>query len=295
MIFLKGTDITKIGLGTWLIGGDVKENSNNDDEKDINAIIYAIKSGINHIDTSESYSGGKSEKLIGKAIKNFDRDKIFIATKVREWNLTYDNMISSCYKSLERLQTDYVDLFYIHKQNKDVSIKNICKALNYLLSKGSIRNVGLSNVGIETIKEYNKYLIKKVYAVQNQYNLICRESQRKGVIDYCRQNNIKFICWRPILLSYPGVKDPMYSKGTYPILDNMAQKYNVTNIQIVAKWLLQQENVYIVFKSNNCEHIKEILETDKFCLSDDDWNELNINFPIMFDAGCSTNEFYEIT
>ena len=75
----------------------------------------------------------------------------------------------------------------------------------------------------------------------------------------------------------------------------MAQKYNVTNIQVVAKWLLQQNNVYIVFKSNNCEHIKEILETDKFCLSDDDWNELNINFPIMFDVGCSTNEFYEIT
>ena len=137
MIFLKGTGITKIGLGTWLLGGDVKENSNNDDEKDINAIIYAIKNGINHIDTSESYSGGKSEKLIGKAIKNFDRGKIFIATKVREWNLTYDNMISSCYKSLERLQTDYIDLFYIHKQNKDVSIKNICKALNYLLSKKS--------------------------------------------------------------------------------------------------------------------------------------------------------------
>ena len=277
------------------MGGDVKENPNNDDEKDINAIIYALKSGINHIDTSESYSGGKSEKLIGEAIKNFDRDKLFIATKVREWNLTYDNIISSCCNSLKRLQTDYVDLFYIHKQNKDVNIKSVCEALNYLLAKGLIKNVGLSNVGIETIQKYNKYLTKKIYAVQNQYNLICRESQKKGVIDYCRQNNIKFICWRPVLLSYPGVKDPMYNKGTYPILDNIAKKYNVSNIQVVAKWLLQQDNVYIVLKSNNCEHIKEILETNKFCLSDDDWNELNDNFPVKFDVGCSSNEFYEIT
>lgn len=292
---MNSIDITKIGLGTWLLGGDIKENANNDDKTDINAIIYALKNGINHIDTSESYSGGKSEKLIGEAIKNFDRDKIFIATKVREWNLTYDNIIFSCCNSLKRLQTDYVDLFYIHKQTKDVNIENICKALNYLLAKGLIRNVGLSNVGIKTIQVYNKYLTKKVYAVQNQYNLICRESQRKGVIDYCRENNIKFICWRPILLSYPGVKDPMYSKGTYPILDNIAQKYNVTNIQVVAKWLLQQDNVYIVFKSNNCEHIKEILETNKFCLSKNDWNELNNNFPITFDVGCSTNEFYEIS
>ena len=295
MIHLNDVDITKIGLGTWLLGGDVKENPNNDDEKDINAIIYALKSGINHIDTSESYSGGKSEKLIGDAIKNFDRDKLFIATKVREWNLTYDNIISSCCNSLKRLQTDYVDLFYIHKQNKDVNIKSVCEALNYLLAKGLIKNVGLSNVGIETIQKYNKYLTKKIYAVQNQYNLICRESQKKGVIDYCRENNIKFICWRPVLLSYPGVKDPMYNKDTYPILDNIAKKYNVSNIQVVAKWLLQQDNVYIVFKSNNCEHIKEILETNKFCLSDDDWNELNDNFPVKFDVGCSSNEFYEIT
>jgi len=295
VIHLNDVDITKIGLGTWLLGGDVKENPNNDDEKDINAIIYALKSGINHIDTSESYSGGKSEKLIGEAIKNFDRDKLFIATKVREWNLTYDNIISSCCNSLKRLQTDYVDLFYIHKQNKDVNIKSVCEALNYLLAKGLIKNVGLSNVGIETIQKYNKYLTKKIYAVQNQYNLICRESQKKGVIDYCRENNIKFICWRPVLLSYPGVKDPMYNKDTYPILDNIAKKYNVSNIQVVAKWLLQQDNVYIVFKSNNCEHIKEILETNKFCLSDDDWNELNDNFPVKFDVGCSSNEFYEIT
>ena len=295
MIHLNDVDITKIGLGTWLLGGDVKENPNNDDEKDINAIIYALKSGINHIDTSESYSGGKSEKLIGEAIKNFDRDKLFIATKVREWNLTYDNIISSCCNSLKRLQTDYVDLFYIHKQNKDVNIKSVCEALNYLLAKGLIKNVGLSNVGIETIQKYNKYLTKKIYAVQNQYNLICRESQKKGVIDYCRENNIKFICWRPVMLSYPGVKDPMYNKSTYPILDNIAKKYNVSNIQVVAKWLLQQDNVYIVFKSNNCEHIKEILETNKFCLSDDDWNELNDNFPVKFDVGCSSNEFYEIT
>ena len=295
MIHLNDVDITKIGLGTWLLGGDVKENPNNDDERDINAIIYALKSGINHIDTSESYSDGKSEKLIGEAIKNFDRNKLFIATKVREWNLTYDNIISSCCNSLKRLQTDYVDLFYIHKQDKDVNIESVCEALNYLLAKGLIKNVGLSNVGIKTIQKYNKYLTKKIYAVQNQYNLICRESQKKGVIDYCRGNNIKFICWRPVLLSYPGVKDPMYSKGTYPILDNIAKKYNVSNIQVVAKWLLQQDNVYIVFKSNNCEHIKEILETNKFCLSDDDWNELNDNFPVKFDVGCSTNEFYEIT
>lgn len=291
---MKNINITKIGLGTWMMGGDVKANDGHDDEKNIKAIIYALENGINHLDTSESYSGGKSEELIGHAIKKFNRNKIFIATKVREWNLSYDKILLSCFKSLKRLQTDYIDLYYIHKQNSNVDIKEVCNALNYLLDNNIIKNVGLSNVNIKTIKKYNKFLNKKIYAVQNQYNLICRESQKKGIIDYCKKNNIKFISWRPIQLSYPGVKDSMYKRGTYPLLDNIAKKYNVTNTQIVAKWLLQQENVYIVFKSSNCNHIKEILETEKFKISDKDWNELNDNFPIKFDVGCATNEFYEL-
>ena len=292
---MKNFIISKIGLGTWLLGGDIKENINNDDVKDINAIRYAIENGINHIDTSESYSGGKSEILIGKAIKVFDRSKIFIATKVREWNLSYDKIISSCINSLKRLDTDYIDLYYVHKQNNEIPIEDICKALNYLLEKGLIKNVGLSNVGIETIEKYNNLLNKKIYAVQNQYNLVCRESQHKGVIEYCKDNDIKFISWRPILLSYPGVLDPLYKTGTYPLLDKLSKKYNVSNVQIVAKWLLQQDNVYIVFKSNNTKHIQEILDTEKFEISKKDWQILNDEFPVKFNKGCASNEFYEIS
>lgn len=287
--------ISDIGLGTWRMGGDIVSDPNNDDQKDIAAIKYAIQCGINHIDTSESYAGGKSEILVSKAIQGLNREDVFIATKVREWNLSYDNLISACYSSLKRLNTDYIDLYYIHKQNNNIPIEETCRALNYLLRKKVIRNVGLSNVEIKTIKAYNRLLDTKIYAVQNQYNLICRESQIKGVVNYCRRHKIKFICWRPLLLSYPGCVDPFYKHGTYKILDKIADKYKASNIQIAAKWLLQQKNVYIVFKSNNINHIKEIIDSDRITLTKNDWNMLDKYFPVRFNVGCASNEMYELS
>ena len=290
-----GYSYSKICLGTWRMGGDVTPNPNNNDKKDIDAIKYAINKGISHIDTSESHAGGKSELLIGEAIKHIPRDKCFIATKVREYNLFYDSIIDSCRKSLKRLNTSYIDLYYIHKQNPSIPIEETASALNKLLDIGLVKHIGLSNVGIDTIKKYFQLLNSPIYAIQNQYNLVCRESQRKGVVDFCKRNGIRFIAWRPILLSYPGVVDPYYNTGTYKLLDGMAIKYNKTNTQIVAKWLLQQEGVSIVFKSSNKEHIDEILDVDKFKLSDRDWEILDKEFPVQKDLGCTADGYFELS
>jgi len=285
----------RICLGTWRMGGDVQPNPNNNDKKDIEAIKYAISRGISHIDTSESYAGGKTELLIGEAIKNISREKYFIATKVREYNLAYKNVIESCSKSIERLNVSYIDLYYVHKQNNLIPVEETASALNGLLKKGIIKYIGLSNVGIETIKRYSQLLNGPIYAVQNQYNLVCRESQKKGVIEYCQKNRIQFIAWRPILLSYPGVTNPYYHTGTYELLDKMAEKYKKTNVQIVARWLLQQDGVSIVFKSSNRRHIDEILDIENFTISDDDWENLDKKFPVQSDKGCTANVYYELS
>ncbi|GBD34708.1 General stress protein 69 [bacterium HR35] len=285
----------KIWLGTFGMGGYVTSDPNNDDERDVEAIRYAIKKGIFQIDTSESYAGGKTEMLIGEAIKCFSRNRLVIATKVREYNLFYDAVIESCKKSLERLQTSYIDVYYIHKQNPEIPINETIAALNKLLDMGLIKNIGLSNVGIDTIKKYSQLLKKPVYAVQNQYNLVCRESQRKKIIDYCRKNRIRFIAWRPIRLLYPGCPDPFYPEGTYKLLDEVAKKYNKTNVQIAVKWLLQQDCVEIVFKSSNKDHIDEILDTENFEILYEDWKRLDEEFPVQLEVGCTANNYFEVT
>ncbi|MCW1299456.1 MAG: aldo/keto reductase, partial [Candidatus Parvarchaeum sp.] len=133
------------------------------------------------------------------------------------------------------------------------------------------------------------------FAEPNQYNLVCRESQRKGVIDYCKKNGILFIAWRPIMLLYPGAPDPFYPLGTYKLLDEIAKKYNKTNVQIAVKWLLKQDGVSIVFKSSNKQHIDEILDVENFQLSDEDWERLNREFPVQLDKGCTADGYFELS
>lgn len=285
----------KIWLGTWRMGGAIIPNPNNNGDRDIEAIRYAISKGITQIDTSESYAGGKAEIMVGEAIKKLPRDECFIATKVREYNLFYQDVINSCTNSLKRLNTSYIDLYYIHKQNPTIPIQETASAFNKLLDLGFIKHVGLSNVGIDIIEKWSQLLNKPIYAVQNQYNLVCRESQRKGVIDYCKKNGILFIAWRPIMLLYPGAPDPFYPLGTYKLLDEIAKKYNKTNVQIAVKWLLKQDGVSIVFKSSNKQHIDEILDVENFQLSDEDWERLNREFPVQLDKGCTADGYFELS
>lgn len=284
----------KIGFGTWTMGGDVVPNPNNDDKRDIEAIKYVISKGVSHIDTAANYADGKSEELVGRAIKDFDREKLFIATKAKPEDLAFDDVIKSCERSLKNLDTPWVDLLYVHKPNPEIEIKETAKAFNELLNRGVIKNIGLSNVKLETILEYEKYLDKPVFAIQNQYNLVARESQEKGIVDFCKKNKKIFVAWRPIHLMSPSIRKILGVGDKFPLLEEMAKKYNKTEAQIAVKWLTQQEGVGIIFKSTNKEHIDEILETETFELSKEDWYRLDKDFPIKVYKSFNGSGFFEL-
>ena len=113
MEFKKVTEnitIPVLGLGTWTIGGRDEADTTHDKE-DVSAITTALKLGITHIDTGESYALGHAEELIGKAINGFERKNLFITSKVSPEHLKYDNLITSAKESLRRLNTDYIDLY----------------------------------------------------------------------------------------------------------------------------------------------------------------------------------------
>lgn len=246
-----GARIPVIGLGTWGIGGKFEADISHEKEE-IQTIRKAIKLGFRHIDTAEIYGEGQSEKVVGLAIKKFDRKKLFIATKVWKDNLHYDDVILALENSLKRLQTDYVDLYTIHWLNPDIPLKETMEAMEHLAEKGKIKAIGASNFSVSQLKKAQKYLKTcKIVANQIEYNLVKRAAE-KDIINFCSSNGIIVIAYRPLAmgdLAQPGIE----------LLNSIAKKYKKTNAQIALKWVISHKNVIAISKSTNIGHLKENL------------------------------------
>lgn len=265
------------GLGTWMMGGDKIRNPDNDDKANIRAIKNAIDVGITHIDTAENYAEGHVEELIGEAIKGYNRAKLFLVSKVDKSNLRSNDLINACKNSLKRLQTDYLDLYLIHAPNSEIPIEETMKAMDFLLEKGLIRNIGISNFNIERTQKAQACTKSKIVANQLHYNLIYREVERKSFVSYCQENDIMLIAWRPIQ------KGILAQKGT-PILDKMAAKYNKTPAQIAINWLISQENVVTLSKMGKKEHLEENLGALGWQMEKEDIEKLRKEFPNQEDV-----------
>lgn len=253
-----GSKIPVIGLGTWRIGGAMEPDCSKDEES-IQAIKEAINLGYIHIDAAEMYGGGHTEELIGEAIKDLDRSTLIITSKVYNTNLKYEDVISSCKKSLERFKTDYLDIYLIHAPNSEIPIEETMKAMDYLVENKIVKYIGVSNFTVEEMKEAQKYSRNKIAFNQIEYNLLTRNKSNYGnnknmeleTVPYCQENNIIIMAERPIergLLLEPN-----------PLMDKLEEKYNKTKAQIAINWLISKKNIITIPKSTNTEHLKENL------------------------------------
>lgn len=266
-----GFSIPVFGLGTWAMGGRDKTSFKND-EKDLLAIKNALDAGITHIDTAELYGNGHAEELIGEVLKNYDRNKIFLVSKVWKTNLAYDDVLKACERSLKRLSTDYLDLYLIHMPSPIIPIKETMKAFNKLKREKLIRNIGVSDFTVERTKEAQNYSDYKIVANHLHYNLIYREAEKKGLVDFCKKEDIMLIAWRPV---QQGI---LTKKGT-GLLDLMCNKYGKTPAQIAINWLISQKNIVTLSKMSEPTHLQENLEALNFKMSGEDIEKLRSDFP----------------
>ena len=259
------------GLGTWEIGGTKEHNPQNNDNEDMQAIKNAIEEGITHIDTAEVYADGYCEILVGKAIKDYERKKLFLASKVYSNHLSYDDVITSARQSLRRLQTTYLDLYLTHRFNQpNVPIKDTMRALDTLVSEGLVKHIGVSNYTVEEIQEAQSFAKNKIVTAQQHFNLKYRESERKGILQYCQENDMLFTAYRPL------------QKGmilSAPIIKEMAKKYHKTSAQIAINWLIAQNNIVTISKTKSLDHLRENLGALGWQMEKADGERLRNEFP----------------
>lgn len=265
-----GFELPVYGLGTWGMGGGWNVADTSEDERYITAIRSAIDHGITHIDTAELYGGGHAEELIAKAKEGVDRSHLIIASKVLSgMEDGYDGVLRACEASLKRLETDYLDLYMLHRcpeQHFEATVR----ALDRLVAEGMVRNIGVSNFTVNRFKAAQSLTANKLVCNQLHYSLECREIVEKGVLDYCQNNDVFVTAWGPL------------SKGLLSdaaILDKMASKYGKTPYQIALAWLIQQKNVVVIPKTTSVEHLEENLGAIGWELEVEDWQRLAEDFP----------------
>ncbi len=297
--FLGEIEVSEIGMGCMAFShgyGQIPA-----EEYSIEAIRNAQKHGCTLFDTAEVYSPGLSgighnERIVGKALRGV-RDEVAIATKLflgYGFGSVYDKVREHLEDSLERLQTDWVDIYYLHRTG-GASVEKVAEAMGRLIDDGLIRGWGLSQVDVDVVRRAHS--VTPLSAVQNIYSMVERDSER-GVIPYCMENHIGFVPFSPIasgLLSgkittetkfesYDDVRNwvPQLSKqniaGNQPIVDllkDYAAKKNATPAQISLAWMLHKyPNVVPIPGSKNKERIIENLDAAKVELTDAEFASL---------------------
>ncbi|AWB46437.1 oxidoreductase [Paenibacillus sp. CAA11] len=208
--------IGRIGLGTNAVGGhNIYPNLNEETGKEV--VRTAMANGINFLDTAFFYGPERSEQLIGEVLKEKgNRKDIVIATKGAhkfvDGKVVFDNspafLKESVEGSLKRLQTDYIDLFYIHFPDEQTPKDEAVGALQQLKEEGKIRAIGVSNFSPEQLREANKD--GYVDVLQSEYNLFKRGAEAE-LLPYCEQHHISFVPYFPLAAGLLGGK---YNKNT---------------------------------------------------------------------------------
>ncbi|MGI6004105.1 MAG: NADH-dependent methylglyoxal reductase [Christensenellales bacterium] len=230
-----GRDISRIGLGTWAIGGGPAWGGDNALQDSLDVIRSSPAIGVNLIDTAPAYNFGSSEKLLGQALAQMKREEVAIITKcgitwTREGslfnkvgdtqlykNLSKDSIMEEFEQSLERLGIDYVDIYMTHWQSVEpffTPISETMDALNELKSKGLIKGIGAANVTPEHIREYVKY--GQLDIVQGKYSILDRDSETE-LIPVCKAHGITFQAYSPLeqgLLSGAIARDYVAPEGS---------------------------------------------------------------------------------
>ena len=275
---------TPLGLGTNAVGGyNLFPNLKDDDGRAL--VRAALDNGINLLDTAYVYGLGHSEELVGEVMKEYDRDKIILATKGAQDFSSGEQVIDNrpefltdqVNKSLKRLGTDYIDIFYIHFPDHDTPKAEAVGALQKLKEAGKIRAIGISNFSLDQIKEANAD--GYVDIVEDEFSLLHQDHLTEGMLDYLHDHQISFVPYFPLAsglltgkyghkIDFPAddirsqigdFTEPRFSKvlKAVDVVRPIAKTHQATVAQVVLAWYMQNPLISVVIPgAKRAEQVK---------------------------------------
>ena len=297
---LAGHTVNPIGLGCMNLSHAY--GTPPDETSAIQLLQRAVELGCNHFDTATLYGFGANETLVGKALKPY-RKQIFLASKCGMGGVNGQRVIDGrpatlkqqCEASLQRLQTDVIDLYYLHRWDKNIPIEESVGALADLVQQGKIRAIGLSEVSAATLEK--AHAVHPIAAVQTEYSLWTRNPEI-AVLAKTRELGAAFVAFSPLGRGFLGgslhdvadlvekdIRRPMqrFSAENYPknlqlltALQQLADQAGCTLTQLSLAWLLaQQDNILPIPGTVQISHLAENLAAA----------ELNLDADLLQQAG----------
>jgi len=229
-----GDELPVVGLGTWDLDDDAVRGS----------VRAALDGEYTHVDTAEGYH---NEAAIGEVLADYDREDLFLTSKVLPKNLNYGNVVRACERTLDRLGTDYLDLYLIHWPNPAISLRETLDAMATLHERGKIRNVGVSNFSGYQLS--NALHVSDVPIAVNQIEFN-PQFQRHDLVEYCQSEDVV------VEAAAPLARTACLDDET--ILE-LAEAYDRTPAQIVLRWAIEKD-IAVLPKSSSAAHVAENID-----------------------------------
>ena len=302
-----GLKVSRICLGTMTYGSPNWRDWVLGEEEARPFIKRALEAGINFFDTADVYSVGRSEEIVGKALKDFapSRDRVVLATKlcgamsddINDRGLSRKHVMHSIDNSLRRLQTDYIDLYQIHRFDPTTPIEETIEALHDVVKSGKARYIGASSMYAWQFSKYlhtqEKMGATKFVSMQNFYNLVYREEERE-MLPLCRDAGIGVIPWSPLARGFLAgnrsrdgeaqttraksdaniLTASAFHESDYDIRDRvnaLAAEKGVSGAQIALAWLLHQSAVTApIVGASKMKHLDDAIAAASVKLTDEE-------------------------